>query len=147
MHTALVDLLRGRLPMTPARTAFCWAHVEDTARGHIQAMEKGKPGETYIITGARHTFADAFDMAARLAKVRQPLLHPGPHTMRALSFLMKGVGPHRQPAAAIAARKPARPGRHDLLRIERKGRAASSVSRRVPSKKGGRKRWSMNCAF
>ena len=32
MHTALVDLLRGRLPMTPARTAFCWAHVEDTAR-------------------------------------------------------------------------------------------------------------------
>ena len=51
MRTALVDLLRGRLPMTPARTAFCWAHVEDTARGHILAMEKGKPGETYIITG------------------------------------------------------------------------------------------------
>ena len=92
MHTALVDLLRGRLPMTPARTAFCWAHVEDTARGHIQAMEKGKPGETYIITGPRHTFSEAFDVAARLAKVRQPLLHPGPHTMRALSFLMKGVG-------------------------------------------------------
>jgi len=92
MHTALVDLLRGRLPMTPARTAFCWAHVEDTARGHIQAMEKGKPGETYIITGPRHTFAEAFDMAARLAKVRQPLLHPGPHTMKALSFLMKGAG-------------------------------------------------------
>ncbi len=92
MHTALVDLLRGRLPMTPARTAFCWAHVEDTARGHIQAMEKGKPGETYIITGPRHTFSEAFDMAARLAKVRQPLLHPGPHTMRALSFLMKGAG-------------------------------------------------------
>ena len=92
MHTALVDLLRGRLPMTPARTAFCWAHVEDTARGHILAMEKGTPGETYIITGPRHTFEDAFDIAARLAGVRPPLLHPGPHTMRALSFLMKGAG-------------------------------------------------------
>src|SRR5574339_960266 len=62
MHTALVDLLRGRLLMTPARTAFCWAHIEDTARGHILAMERGGPGETYIIAGPRHTFQDAFDL-------------------------------------------------------------------------------------
>jgi nucleoside-diphosphate-sugar epimerase len=92
MRTALVDLLRGRLPMTPARTAFCWAHIEDTARGHILAMEKGKPGETYIITGPRHTFEQAFDLAARLARVRAPMLHPGPHAMRAMAQMMKMVG-------------------------------------------------------
>lgn len=92
MRTALVDLLRRRLPMTPARTAFCWAHVEDTARGHIQAMEKGRPGETYIITGPRHTFEAAFDLAARLARVRAPIMHPGPHTMRVFAGVMKGVG-------------------------------------------------------
>ena len=88
MHTALVDLLRGRLPMTPARTAFCWAHVEDTARGHILAMEQGKPGETYIITGPRHTFEYAFAMAAKFGKVRAPLMHPGPRTMRGAAALM-----------------------------------------------------------
>lgn len=88
MRTALVDLLRGRLPMTPARTAFCWSHVEDTARGHILAMEKGLPGETYIITGPRHTFEYAFDVAAKIAKVRAPLMHPGPRTMRGLAMLM-----------------------------------------------------------
>lgn len=88
LHTALMDLLRGRLPMTPSRTAFCWAHVEDTARGHIQAMEQGRPGETYIITGPRHTFEAAFDLAAAIAKVRPPLLHPGPRMMRALAALM-----------------------------------------------------------
>lgn len=92
MRTALVDLLRGRLPMTPARTAFCWAHVEDTARGHILAMEKGQPGGTYIITGPRHSFEQAFDVSARLAKVRAPIVHPGPHTMRAMSQVMKAVG-------------------------------------------------------
>ncbi len=92
LHTALVDLLRGRLPFTPARTAFCWSHVEDTARGHIQAMEKGAAGETYIITGPRHTFEYAFDAAARLAKVRTPLLHPGPRTMRSLAVLMGLAG-------------------------------------------------------
>ena len=91
MRTALVDLLRGRLPMTPARTAFCWAHVEDTARGHILAMEKGRPGETYIIAGPRHTFEEAFARAAALAKVRTPILHPGPHAMRAMAVLMKGA--------------------------------------------------------
>jgi nucleoside-diphosphate-sugar epimerase len=85
MHTALVDLLRGRLPMTPARTAFCWAHVEDTARGHILAMEKGKPGETYIIAGPRHTFEHAFDLAASIAHVRAPFFHPGPHAMRVMA--------------------------------------------------------------
>jgi nucleoside-diphosphate-sugar epimerase len=89
MHTALVDLLRGRLPMTPARTAFCWAHVEDTALGHILAMEKGRPGETYIIAGPRHSFEEAFALAASLARVRAPMLHPGPRMMRAAAALMQ----------------------------------------------------------
>jgi nucleoside-diphosphate-sugar epimerase len=88
MHSALVDLLRGRLPATPARTAFCWAHVEDTARGHILAMEKGAPGETYLITGPCHTFEHAFDVAARIGQVRAPLMHPGPRTMLSAAALM-----------------------------------------------------------
>jgi nucleoside-diphosphate-sugar epimerase len=83
MRTALVDLLRSRLPAVPAKTAFSWAHVEDTARGHIQAMEQGKPGETYLITGPRHSFESVFDLAASLAKVRPPMLHPGPALLRA----------------------------------------------------------------
>ena len=78
MHTALVDLLRGRLPMTPARTAFCWAHIEDTARAHILAMERGKPGETYIIAGPRHTFEYAFDLAASIAQGSRADLPPRP---------------------------------------------------------------------
>jgi nucleoside-diphosphate-sugar epimerase len=92
MRTALADLLRGRLPMTPAKTAFCWAHVEDTARAHILAMERGTPGETYIITGPRHTFEQAFDLAAALAKVRAPMFHPGPRAMRATAAAMAVLG-------------------------------------------------------
>jgi nucleoside-diphosphate-sugar epimerase len=92
MRTALVDLLRGRFPMSPARTAFCWAHVEDTARGHILAMEQGRPGETYIIAGPQHTFEYAFDLAASLAKVRAPIVHPGPTVMRAMAAMMSVAG-------------------------------------------------------
>ena len=92
MRTALVDLLRGRLPMTPARTAFCWAHIEDTARAHILAMEKGRPGESYIIAGPRHTFEYAFDLAASIAKVRPPMFHPGPTAMRAMAGATGAIG-------------------------------------------------------
>ncbi|MCI4371226.1 MAG: NAD-dependent epimerase/dehydratase family protein, partial [Thermoplasmata archaeon] len=41
--------LQGKLRAVPAQTAYCWAHVDDTARGHVLAMEKGDAGETYII--------------------------------------------------------------------------------------------------
>ncbi len=56
-------------------------------------MEHGRPGETYIIAGPRHTFEEAFDLVAGLAKVPRPLLHPGPRTMRAMAGLM-GVARH-----------------------------------------------------
>src|SRR5689334_6620139 len=88
MRTALVEMLKGRLSMTPAKTACCWAHDEDTARAHILAMEKGQPGETYIIAGPRHAFEYAFDLAAEIAKVRPPILHPGPRAMRATAAIM-----------------------------------------------------------
>ena len=92
MRSALVDLLRGRLPMTPAKTAFCWAHIEDTARAHILAMEKGQSGETYIIAGPRHSFQYAFDLAASIAKVRPPMFHPGPTAMRAMASTTGVIG-------------------------------------------------------
>ncbi|MBY0495723.1 MAG: NAD-dependent epimerase/dehydratase family protein [Cyanobacteria bacterium] len=92
MRTALVDLLRGRMPMTPAKTAFCWAHIEDTARAHILAMEQGRAGETYIIAGPRHTFEYAFDLAASIARVRPPTFHPGPTAMRAMAGVTSVIG-------------------------------------------------------
>ena len=55
MHTALVDLLRGRLPMTPAKTAFCWAHVEDTARApHPRDGERQAGRDLHHCRSAAH---------------------------------------------------------------------------------------------
>ncbi|MDH4067123.1 MAG: NAD-dependent epimerase/dehydratase family protein [Acidobacteriota bacterium] len=89
LHAALVDLLRKRLYFTPRRTAYCWAHVEDTARAHILAMERGRSGEAYIITGPRHSFEHAFDLIASLAGVRPAVLHPGPRMLRSAAWLME----------------------------------------------------------
>lgn len=87
VHSALVQLLRGRLFMTPTRVSFSWGYVEDTAQGLRLAMERGRPGESYLLTGPAHTFQDAFDLAAKLAGRRPPLIHPTPRMMRAAASL------------------------------------------------------------
>jgi nucleoside-diphosphate-sugar epimerase len=85
VRTTLAQLLRGRLFITPSRTTFAWGYVEDIARGLRQAMESGRPGESYLLTGPVHTFQDAFAIAARIARKRPPPLHPPPAVMRALA--------------------------------------------------------------
>lgn len=66
LRTTLIQFLQGKLPMLPTTAGFCWGHVEDTAHGHILAMEKGAIGESYIIAGEPHTYQDAFRLASHL---------------------------------------------------------------------------------
>ncbi|MGO8670264.1 MAG: NAD-dependent epimerase/dehydratase family protein [Capsulimonadaceae bacterium] len=91
VHLTLRQYLAGKLPMTPARTAFCWGHVDDTVDGHLLAMECGRPGETYIIAGPVHTLVGAFDLAERITGIPAPRSHPSPTTLRSLSTFMRAV--------------------------------------------------------
>ena len=88
IHATLVQLLRGRLFATPRGVAFAWVYVEDAARGLRQAMEAGRPGETYLLTGPVHSFEEAFDLAARIAGKRPPMFHPRPIVMRAAAKMV-----------------------------------------------------------
>jgi nucleoside-diphosphate-sugar epimerase len=90
MGRARIDYLKRRLPMVPSKTSFCWGHVEDTARGHLLAMERGAPGESYIIAGPRHTFIDSFEIAERITGIPAPPIHPPPWFVR-LTAMMTGV--------------------------------------------------------
>jgi nucleoside-diphosphate-sugar epimerase len=72
IHQAFIDWYRGRLPAIPRDSTFAWAHVEDVARGHVLALERGTPGRTYALAGPAHTLVEAFDVAARLSRRRPP---------------------------------------------------------------------------
>ncbi|MEA2641290.1 MAG: hypothetical protein QOF51_2684 [Chloroflexota bacterium] len=93
MHEAFVHYLQRRLPMAPARTAYCWSHVEDTARGHILAMEHGQTGESYIIAGPPHTFVGALAIAQQVTGIPAPRLHPSPGMMRVAAALVEPLEP------------------------------------------------------
>lgn len=68
----LISFLNGRLPTIPDQTAYCWAHVDDIAQGHVSAMEKGRIGESYIIAGERQTFVEAFKLASQITGKPEP---------------------------------------------------------------------------
>lgn len=84
---AIRQYLQGRLPSIPKGLAFCWAHVDDVVQGHILAMEKGKPGESYIIAGPPHTVEEAFEMAEGITGIPAPRLRLSPRVLRFLSAI------------------------------------------------------------
>ena len=50
--------------------AFC--HIDETARAHITACERGRRGERYILAGANETFATVAAVIAELVGVPAP---------------------------------------------------------------------------
>ena len=88
LRTTITDFLKERLPMLPTQTAFCWGHVEDIAQGHILAMEKGQPGEAYIIAGEPYRIADAFKLGSQITGAREPMTVPY-QVMKTLSVLVR----------------------------------------------------------
>lgn len=88
VHETLVQYLQRKLPMVPAQTTYCWAHVDDIARGHILAMEKGTAGEEYIIAGPVARVVDILEIAEKITGVPAPHLHPSPGVVRAMASLM-----------------------------------------------------------
>ena len=91
LRGVFVDHLRGRLPVVPAGTAFCWGHVDDTAHAHIEAMERGRAGESYIIAGPAHTLREAVDVAARYSGRPAPVAGMPPALMRGMASAMQLV--------------------------------------------------------
>ena len=62
------------------------------AHAHIRAMERGTPGESYIIAGPPHTLIDALALAEKTTGIKAPRIHPGPSMMRAMAASMDVLG-------------------------------------------------------
>jgi dihydroflavonol-4-reductase len=91
IHDLLVRHLRRRLPFVPAGTSYCWAHVDDIAHAHIEAMERGRSGERYIIAGPVHTVIEAMRIAARTSGRRAPFGTIPARLLRGLARLAEAV--------------------------------------------------------
>ncbi len=88
LRESIISHLQGQLPMIPAEAGNCPAHVEDVVEGHILAMEKGRIGESYIISGDRYLLADAFKLASQISGKRPPMVAPA-QMMKVMSVLAR----------------------------------------------------------
>lgn len=72
----LADLLRGRLPVVPpGGMSLTW--VEDAADAHLAALERGAPGERYIVAGGYASVRDICRVAVEQAgRGRVPMALP-----------------------------------------------------------------------
>jgi nucleoside-diphosphate-sugar epimerase len=54
----------------PGRASFC--HVEEVARAHLSASERGRCGQHYLLGGADHTFLEVVQQIGKLLGRKVP---------------------------------------------------------------------------
>ena len=74
--------------MIPRGAVYCWGHVEDTARAHVAAMEKGTLGEAYIIAGPSHSLRQVFVLAEAITGIPAPRVDAPPWLVGGLATVM-----------------------------------------------------------
>jgi len=67
----IVDFLKGRMPAY-VNTGLNWIDVEDVARGHVLALEKGRVGERYILGNRNLTLREILGLLAQVTGRRAP---------------------------------------------------------------------------
>lgn len=73
-ESQIIERFSGRLPgyIGNGNERFSFSHVDDVVEGHIAALNKGQPGERYLLTGENASFTDVFDIAASLTETGRP---------------------------------------------------------------------------
>jgi dihydroflavonol-4-reductase len=70
----VADVARGRARGYLARSALNVVGVEDVARGHLAAFERGRAGERYLLGGDNLSVRELFAVIADVAGLRAPRL-------------------------------------------------------------------------
>lgn len=69
----VVDFMKGRIPAY-METGMNLTDVEDVAIGHLQAMERGRIGERYILGNRNLMLRDIFEMLSVITGVKAPTI-------------------------------------------------------------------------
>ncbi len=89
----LEQFFAGRLPLIPfPEFGICLTHVTDIAAGILLALDKGKLGETYVLSGPVTTIRDAIQIVADVSGRKAPKHAMPVSLMKALTPIGPLVG-------------------------------------------------------
>ncbi len=98
-HSLVSELMNlfwsGLLAVFPGpETLLSYCHVEDVAAGHILAAEKGRPGESYNLTGPTLSLRGAAGLWASVSGKPAPLVYVPARWLRPLAPLAAWFNSH-----------------------------------------------------
>jgi dihydroflavonol-4-reductase len=85
----LVDAARGRTPAY-VDTGLNVVHVDDVAAGHLLALERGRPGERYILGGENLSLLDILTKVALLVGRKPPRIRLPHSVVLPIAYLAEG---------------------------------------------------------
>ena len=103
----LVDFLNGNFPAY-VHTGLNLVDVEEVARMHVAALERGRPGERYILGGENLTLKQILDRLAAMTGLPSPRMKVPHAVAMAFAFLdenFTGKLRGREPRATVEAVK------------------------------------------
>lgn len=107
----VLDFLKGDMPAY-LDTGLNVIDVEDCARGHLLAAEKGKPGEKYILGGENLTLEEILGLLAEITGKPAPKIKLPYYPILAMAYIAEGfarlTGIPEEPRLNIAAVKMAK---------------------------------------
>ena len=97
--TMVSDHLRGKLPgIVGADCVWSYAWLDDVARGHVAALERGRPGGRYRLGGENHPQMRVFELVRALTGRALPRRLP--------AWVALGVGAIEEFRAGLTGRPP-----------------------------------------
>jgi dihydroflavonol-4-reductase len=106
----IVDYLRGRM-FAYVDTGLNIVDVEDVARGHILALERGREGQRYLLGNRNLTLKQVFQMLERITGIGAPRTRIPLWLAIAIAYgdeVVEGRFLHRHPRVPVASVKMAR---------------------------------------
>lgn len=89
----VIDVLRHRVPGLSTKPAwFSYAHVDDVASGMAAALERGRNGSTYVLSGEHVSVNEFTKRIAQLGGTWAPPLRVPPFMIRVTGSIMDAVG-------------------------------------------------------
>ena len=88
----VADLTRRKVPaLLSAPSWFSYVFVDDVVDGIIAALDRGKAGEVYLLTGEEASMNDFAQRIARTARVKAPVLRLPVQVARVLGRVLDPI--------------------------------------------------------
>jgi dihydroflavonol-4-reductase len=101
----VIDYLQGRMPAY-LETGLNLVHVQDVARGHLLAAEKGRVGEKYILGHENLSLSQIFQILAEISGIPAPTVKLAYGVVLPLAYLAEFWArhvSHREPRMTLTA--------------------------------------------